>query len=245
MALPRVEIPTYKLTLPSRDEVIEFRPFTVKEEKVLMIAGESDDEQDVINAIMKVISTCTMDKLSVNDLPLFDIEYIFLQIRGKSVGEIASFKVLCPDDHKTYTDVEIDISKVEVQVDEKHNNKIIVDKQRNMGVVFTYPTLNISKGGTNLNDMKTEDVFNVLISCVDHIFEGEKIYPAKDTSKKELSEFFEDLNQSSFTDIKEFFDTMPQLKHEVEVENPKTKVKSMVTFRGLNDFFRYASPTTA
>tara|TARA_R110002049_G_scaffold7261_1_gene42739 strand:- start:613 stop:1173 length:561 start_codon:yes stop_codon:yes gene_type:complete len=186
-----------------------------------------------------------MDKLSVNDLPLFDIEYIFLQIRGKSVGEIASFKVLCPDDHKTYTDVEIDISKVEVQVDEKHNNKIIVDKQRNMGVVFTYPTLNISKGGTNLNDMKTEDVFNVLISCVDHIFEGEKIYPAKDTSKKELSEFFEDLNQSSFTDIKEFFDTMPQLKHEVEVENPKTKVKSMVTFRGLNDFFRYASPTTA
>jgi hypothetical protein len=245
MALPKVEMPTYELTLPSKDEIVAFRPFTVKEEKILMIAGESAEQKQIINAVCEIINTCTFNKLNARKLPLFDIEYIFLQIRAKSVGEIAEFRILCPDDKNTYTKIEVDISKVEVHVDDEHNNRVIVDEDRKLGVVFSYPTLDISKVDFNLDDMKTEDVFNVLVSCVDHIFEGEKIYPAKDSTKEELDEFFENLNQQSFVEIKKFFDTMPQLKHEVEVENPKTKVKSKVTFRGLNDFFQYASPTTA
>ena len=244
MALPRVEIPTYELTLPSRDEKIAFRPFTVKEEKILMIAAESENEKEMITAVGRIIETCTYEKLDVKKLPLFDIEYIFLQIRAKSVGEIAEFKVLCPDDNKTYADVELNLSEVNVQVDDNHSNKIIVDEKRNLGVVFAYPTLDVSQVGENFNNMKTEDIFQVLISCVDHIFEGEKIYPAKDSTKKELTDFFEDLNQDAFVEIRKFFDSIPQLKQEVEVENPKTKVKSIITFKGLRDFFQYASPTT-
>jgi len=123
------------------------------------------------------------------------------------------------------------------------NGQIILDKQKNLGVVFAYPTLDVAKVSKNLTDAKTEDIFEVIYSCVDHIFEGEKIYPAKDTSRDELVEFFESLSQENLVDIRKFFDSMPQLKHEVEVENPKTKVKSMITFRGLSDFFSYASPT--
>ena len=244
MALPKIEVPTYELTLPSRDEKVAFRPFTVKEEKIMMIASESEDEKEILNAVSRIIETCTFDKLNVRKLPIFDIEYIFLQIRAKSVGEVAKFKVLCPDDHKTYVDVDLDITQVDVHVDDEHNNKIIFDKDRNLGVVLGYPTLDMTKVGDSLQNMKTEDLFNILISCVDHIFEGEKIYPAKDTTREELNEFFENLNQESLVDIKKFFDTMPQLKHTMEVENPKTNVKSEVTFKGLSDFFQYASPTT-
>ena len=243
MALPKIEVPTYELTLPSRDMQIGFRPFTVKEEKVLMIASESKDENEIFNAITRVINECTFKKIQSELLPLFDIEYIFLKIRAKSVGEIANFKVLCPDDHKTYTEVEIDLNNVEVHVDDDHTNKIILDKNKNLGVVFSYPTMGVTKIAKNITDAKTEDIFEIIYSCVDHIFEGDKIYPGKDTSREELVEFFDSLSQDSLVDIKKFFDTMPQLKHEVEVENPKTKVKSMVTFRGLQDFFSYASPT--
>ena len=243
MALPKIEVPTYDLTLPSRDEKIEFRPFTVKEEKILMIASESKNDNEIFTAVTKVIDECTFKKLESKTLPLFDIEYIFLKIRAKSVGEVTKFRVLCPDDHKTYTEVEIDLNGVEVHVDDDHTNKIILDKQKNLGVVFAYPTLDVAKVSKNLTDAKTEDIFEVIYSCVDHIFEGEKIYPAKDTSRDELVEFFESLSQENLVDIRKFFDSMPQLKHEVEVENPKTKVKSMITFRGLSDFFSYASPT--
>jgi hypothetical protein len=243
MALPKVEVPTYELTLPSRDERIGFRPFTVKEEKVLMIAAESEDENEIFSAVTKVIDMCTFQKINSKSLPLFDIEYIFLKMRAKSVGEIANFRVLCPDDHKTYTHVEIDLSNVEVHVDDNHSNKVVLDKNKNLGVVFAYPTLDVTKVAKNLTDAKTEDIFEIIYSCVDHIFVGDKIYPAKDSSRDELVEFFDSLSQESLVDIRKFFDSMPQLKYEVEVENPKTKVKSMVTFRGLQDFFSYASPT--
>tara|TARA_B100000214_G_C23825868_1_gene561856 strand:- start:122 stop:859 length:738 start_codon:yes stop_codon:yes gene_type:complete len=243
MALPKIEVPTYELTLPSRDEKIGYRPFTVKEEKILMIASESENQNEIYNAITKMINACTFDKLDSAKLPLFDIEYIFLQIRSKSVGEIAKFRVVCPDDLETYADVEVDISKVDVHVDDDHTNKIMLDESRNLGVVFGYPTLGVTRVAKNITDAKTEDIFDIIYSCVDHIFEGEKIYPAKDTSKKEMIEFFDSISQENLVDIKKFFDTMPQLKHTLEVENPKTKVKSEVTFRGLSDFFPYASPT--
>lgn len=243
MALPKIEVPTYELTLPSRDEKIGFRPFTVKEEKILMIASESEKKHEIYNAITKMIEACTFNKLDVKQLPLFDIEYIFLQIRSKSVGEIAKFRVVCPDDLETYAEVEVDISKVEVEVDDDHTNKIMLDESRNLGVVFAYPTMGVTKVANDITNAKTEDIFEIIYSCVDHIFEGEKVYPAKETSKDEMIEFFDSISQDSLVNIKKFFDTMPQLKHTTEVENPKTKVKSEVTFRGLSDFFPYASPT--
>ena len=244
MALPKIEVPTYELTLPSRDERIGFRPFTVKEEKILMIAGESENQDEIYNAIVKIIDACTFNKIESIKLPLFDIEYIFLQIRSKSVGEIAKFRVVCPDDMETYADVEIDISKVDVQVDDNHTNKIMLDESRNLGVVFAYPTMGVTKVAKNITDAKTEDIFEIIYSCVDHIFEGEKIYPGKDTSRDEMVEFFDSISQESLVSIRKFFDTMPSLKHTMEVENPKTKVVSTITFRGLSDFFPYASPIT-
>ena len=238
MALPRVETPTYEMTLPSKDEKIGFRPFTVKEEKILMIASESENKDEIFNAVTNMIDACTFNKLDVKKLPLFDIEYIFLQIRSKSVGEIAKFRVVCPDDMETYADVEVDISKVEVQVDDDHTNRIMLDESRNLGVVFAYPTMGVTMVATDITKAKTKDIFEIIYSCVDHIFEGEKIYPGKDTSRDEMVEFFDSISQESLVSIRKFFDTMPQLRHEIEVENPKTKVKNKITFKGIQDFFQ-------
>ena len=165
MALPKIEVPTYELTLPSRDEKIGFRPFTVKEEKILMIASESEKKDEIYNAITKMIEACTFNKLDVKQLPLFDIEYIFLQIRSKSVGEIAKFRVVCPDDLETYADVEVDISKVDVHVDDDHTNKIMLDESRNLGVVFAYPTMGVTKVANDITNAKTEDIFEKYIDA--------------------------------------------------------------------------------
>ena len=244
MALPKIETPTYELTLPSQDIKVKYRPFLVKEEKILLMALESQKSDEIFQATKQIVSSCTFDALKVEELPTFDLEYIFLQIRAKSVGEITKFKVLCPDDKKTYADVEVDLTKVNVEVDDKHTNKLVVDEKRNLGVVLKYPTMNVLKSGT-MENATIEQIFEVLGDCVDHIFEGDKIYPAKDSTSQEIKEFFEGLSQDSFVKIKSFFDTMPRLRHEVEVTNPVTKVKSKVVLSGLNDFFESASPITA
>lgn len=244
MTLPTVETPRYELTLPSTDKVIQFRPFLVKEEKILLVAMESNNNDEIMNATREILNACTYDKIDIDTLPIFDIEYIFLQIRAKSVGEIAKFKMLCPDDKETYAETEIDLSKVEVHVDENHTNKIVLDEARNLGVVFTYPTVDTVSVGEDLKaDSKT--LFKVLTNCIDHIYEGEKTYPASDSTKEELDKFVESLTQQQFDEFRKFFETMPKLKHEVEIENPKTKVKSKVTLQGIQDFFGSASPTTA
>ena len=237
MTLPKIEVPTYELTLPSTDLKVKYRPFLVKEEKILFIALESNNNTNIVNAIKDIVSTCTFNSISISNLPVFDLEYIFLNIRAKSVGEVAKFKVLCSDDKKTYADVEIDLTKVEVQVDEKHTNKIIIDKNKNLGMVLRYPTINDVELGEDVSTLKVESVFKILANCIDHIFEGDKIYPAKDISKEELQEFLESLPQDNFNDIRDFFDTMPKLKHKIEVLNPKTNVKNDVFFVGLSDFF--------
>ena len=244
MALPKIETPTYELTLPSQDIKVKYRPFLVKEEKILLMALESQKSDEIFQATKQIVSSCTFDALKVEELPTFDLEYIFLQIRAKSVGETTKFKVLCPDDKKTYADVEVDLTKVNVEVDDKHTNKLIVDEKRNLGVVLKYPTMNVLKSGT-MENPTTEQIFDVLTECVDHIYEGDKIYPAKDSTSQEIKEFFEGLSQDSFVKIKSFFDTMPRLRHEVEVTNPVTKVKSKVVLSGLNDFFESASPIIA
>jgi len=235
--LPKVEVPTYELTLPSTDKKIKYRPFLVKEEKILFMALESKDNNEMITAIKEIIKTCTFNDINTDTTPLFDIEYIFLNIRAKSVGEVAKFKVICPDDGVTYTEVEVDMAKVEVHVDDDHTNKIIIDENKNLGLVLTYPTLNVYKLGENMENATIETMFNVLINCIDHVFQGDKIYSSKDFTKEEIKEFLENLPQDSFSKIKKFFDTMPRLKSVVEVINPKTNVKSNVTFTGLADFF--------
>ena len=244
MALPKIDTPTYELTLPSQDVKVKFRPFLVKEEKILLMALESQNNDEIYQATKQIVETCTFNTIKVDELPTFDLEYIFLQIRSKSVGEISKFKVLCPDDKKTYANVEVDLSKVNVEVDDKHTNKIIVDENRKLGVVLKYPTMNVLKSGT-MENATVEQIFDVLADCVDHIYEGDKIYPSKDSTPQEIKEFFEGLSQESFNKIKLFFDTMPRLRQEIEVTNPVTNVKSKVVLSGLNDFFESASPTIA
>jgi len=238
MTLPSVETPRYELTLPSTDKVVQFRPFLVKEEKVLLVAMESNNNTEIINATKEILNACTFEKLEIEKLPIFDIEYIFLQIRAKSVGEIAKFKMLCPDDKSTYVDVEVDLTKVNVQVDDTHTNNIVIDENRKLGVVFNYPTLEMTKAGFNIDETDINTLFDIMTTSIDHIYEGEKVYPARDSTKEELKTFLESLPQKTFEKIKTFFETMPQLKHTVEVENPKTKVKSTIDLKGIRDFFQ-------
>ena len=244
MALPKIEVPTYELTLPSEDKKIKYRPFLVREEKILYIAMETGQNKEMINALKDVVGACTFDVLNVDRLPIFDIEYIFLQIRAKSVSEITKFRAICPDDGKTYVETEVDLTKVEVQVNDEHTNKIILDIPRNLGIILKYPTLKNYDIGRGVDNLEIDKVFDILIDCVDHIFEGDKIYPAKDTSKQELKDFIESLPQDAFTKIKSFFDTMPKLKHEIEITNPNTNVTSKIVLTGIADFFGFASPTT-
>ncbi len=244
MALPKIETPTYELTLPSQDIKVQYRPFLVKEEKILLMASETGGQKEMIQAVKDIVSACTFNKINASTLPIFDLEYLFLQIRAKSVGEVSKFKILCPDDKKTYANAEIDLSKVEVQVDDNHTNKVLLDENRKLGVVFTYPTIDSVSVGENIKaDSKT--LFNVLVNCIDHIYEGDKIYPAAESTKEELDQFVEDLTQEQFETFRHFFETMPKLKHDVEIENPNTKVKSKVTLQGIQDFFGSASPTIA
>ncbi len=223
MALPTIETPRYELTLPSQDIKVQFRPFLVKEEKILLVAMESKDNNEIITATKDILKACTFDKLEIDSLPMFDIEFLLLQIRSKSVGEVANFKVICPDDKQTATDVELDLSTVEVQVDDEHNNNVVIDEERKLGLVLNYPSLGITKAGFDVNKSDADSTFNVICSCIDHIYEGDKIYPAKDSTLKELKDFLESITQKAFGDIKKFFE-MPHLRHDVEVENPKTKV---------------------
>jgi hypothetical protein len=205
---------------------------------------ETGQNKEMINALKDVVGACTFDVLNVDRLPIFDVEYLFLQIRAKSVSEVTKFRAICPDDGKTYVETEVDLTKVEVQVDDEHTNRIMLESERNLGLVLKYPTLKNYDVGRGLDNIEIDKVFNILIDCIDHIFEGDKIYPAKDTSKQELKEFIEGLPQDAFTKIKSFFDTMPKLKHEVEVTNPNTNVTSKIVLTGIADFFGYASPTT-
>ena len=243
MALPKVTTPTYELLLPSTDRRVKFRPFLVKEEKILLIAMENNKEEEIFSAIKQIIKNCTFESIDVEQLPIFDLEYIFLQIRAKSVGEVTKFRVLCPDDKKTYADIEVDLTKIEVQVDDEHTNKIVVDEKRKLGIVLKYPSLSIFKNPKSISE-NPEEAFKLVVNCIDHIFEGEKVYPAKDSTEKELTSFLEELTQKDFEKVKQFFETMPKLKHEVEIENPKTKKKSKVMLQGLKDFFVSASPTS-
>ena len=236
MALPRLDVPTYELAIPSTDDKIKYRPFLVKEEKILLIAMESGETKDMLQAVKDIVDECTFNQLNLGTMPMFDIEYIFLNIRAKSVGEVSKLKVLCQDDMKTYANVEIDLSEIEVQVEEGHTNKIELTDE--MGVIMKYPTID-SFNVNNITDITTDNMLEVIATCIAQIYDkkGEEVYDSKDSTQKELIEFVEQLNTKQFQDMQKFFDTMPSLKHTITVKNPKTKKESKVTLTGLSDFF--------
>jgi len=236
MALPKLNTPTYELEMPSTDEKVKYRPFLVKEEKILMMALETKDNAQIINAVKDIVTECTFNKVNIDSIPMFDTEYIFLQIRSKSVGEVSKIKILCPDDKKTYANVEIDLNEVAVQVDDEHTNKI--ELTDSMGLIMTYPNIN-SFTESGIQEINASNMLDVISACILQIYEdnGEKVYEAKDQTKKELIEFIESMNTEQFIKVQKFFDTMPKLKHTIKVKNPKTKKTSDVTLSGLSDFF--------
>jgi hypothetical protein len=201
-----------------------------------MIAMESGKSPDIINAVKDIVKTCTFDKLDISNIPMFDVEYVFLRIRSKSVGEVSKLKLLCPDDKKTYADVEVNLEDVQVQVGDDHTNKIELGDGK--GVIMTYPTID-SFSETGIQNITAKNMLDVIGTCMLQIYEdkGEKVYEAKDQTKKELNDFIESMNTGQFQKLQKFFDTMPKLKHTVKVKNPKTKKESEVTLTGLNDFF--------
>ena len=235
MALPKVNTPTYELAVPSTDEKVKYRPFLVKEEKILLIAMEAQEQSGILNAVKDIVKSCTFDKFDVNRAPIFDIEYIFLNIRAKSVGEVSTVNLRCPDDNETFVKTDIDLTKVDVQITEGHTNKIELTDE--MGMIMTYPTLDSFSDSTTV--INASNMLDVIASCVAQIYDkkGEDVYDAKDSTKQELIDFLESLNSKQFLEIQKFFDTMPKLTHTVNIENPETKVKSDITLTGLNDFF--------
>jgi len=238
MPLPKIATPTYELELPSTGETVKYRPFLVKEEKLLVIALESEDTKQITNAIKTVIKNCIETKgIKVESLPTFDIEYLFLNIRGKSVGEELEVNIICPDDGETSVPIKINVDDIQVQRNDEHTNKIKLDDSLMMQM--KYPSLDqfIKSNFDFSNDNAMEQSFELVASCVDKIFNEEEAWSASDVTKKELMEFLDQMNTTQFKQIEKFFETMPKLSHTVKVKNPKTEVESEVVLEGLSSFF--------
>jgi hypothetical protein len=238
MPLPKIATPTYELELPSTGETIQYRPFLVKEEKLLVIALESEDTKQITTAIKTVIKNCILTKnIKVESLPTFDIEYLFLNIRGKSVGEELEVNVICPDDGETQVPVKINLDDIEVQKSEEHSNRIKLDD--NIMMEMKYPSLDqFIKNNFDFDNKNAMDQsFELIGSCIDKIYTEDEVWSAADVTKKEISEFLESMNSSQFKDIEKFFETMPKLSHTIKVTNPNTKVESEVVLEGLASFF--------
>jgi len=238
MPLPKIATPTYELELPSTGETVRYRPFLVKEEKLLVIALESEDTKQITTAIKTVIKNCIESKgIKVESLPTFDIEYLFLNIRGKSVGEEIEVNVVCPDDNKTTVPIKINVDYIKVQKNDEHDKRIKLDETLMMEM--KYPSLDqfIKSNFDFTNDNAMEQSFELVASCVDKIYNEEEVWSASDVTRKELMEFLDQMNTTQFKQIEKFFETMPKLSHKVKVKNPKTEVESEVVLEGLSSFF--------
>ena len=225
MPLPKIATPRYELELPSTEETITYRPFLVKEEKVLVIALESEDTKQITNAIKTVIQSCIITKgIKVEKLPTFDIEYLFLNIRGKSVGEEIEVNIICPDDGKTQVPVTIDLDDIQIQKNENHKKQIKIDESIMMEM--KYPSLDqFIQNNFDFSDKNVMDQsFELISTCIDKIYTEDEVWAAADCSKKEIKEFVESMNSTQFKDIEKFFETMPKLSHSITVTNPNTKV---------------------
>ena len=233
MALPKINTPTYELELPSTGEIIKYRPFLVKEQKLLLIAQESGEEKQIANAMGELVNSCTFGKVNTKSAPMFDIEYLFLKIRGKSVGEKVKLNLICPDDGKTTVPYELNLEDVECQVQDDHSNEIQINED--IKIVFRYPLLN------DLQNVKasagdSEKTFHFMECCIDSIHSGDDVFQRIDIKDKELSDFIEQFTNEQFEKITQFFNTMPKLRHVVKVTNPKTKKKNEILLEGLESF---------
>lgn len=238
MPLPKISTPTYELELPSTGKTITYRPFLVREEKLLVLALESQDPKQISMAIKNVIKNCIETKgIKVETLPTFDIEYLFLNIRGKSVGEEIEVNILCPDDEETYVLKKLNVDDIHVLRNEEHDNKIKLDD--NLMMEMKYPSLDqFVKSNFDLeSDNNMEQSFELIASCIDKIYNEDEVWVAADVTKKELSEFLDQMNTVQFKQIEKFFETMPKLSHTISVKNPKTGVESEVVLEGLSSFF--------
>lgn len=238
MPLPKIATPTYELTLPSTKKKIKYRPFLVKEEKLLVLALESDDTKQITNAIRAVLKSCIETRgVKVETLPTFDIEYLFLNIRGKSVGEEVEVNILAPDDGVTEISINIQLDQIEVKEGEGHDKKIKLDDSLMMEM--KYPSLDefIKNNFDIKGEVDVNKSFELIAGCIDKIFSEEEVWSTADCSKKEVIDFLEQMNSVQFKQIEKFFETMPKLSYEVEVTNPKTDVKSTVVLEGLSSFF--------
>ena len=233
MALPKINTPTFELEIPSTKEKLTYRPFLVKEEKLLLLAMETEKDDDMMRAVKQIINNCTFEKLVVDDLALFDLEYVFLRIRSKSVGEVVQLKLLCEDDGTTYADVEINLDDVIVDFPEGHSNKIELDE--NVGMLMSYPQFETAIGMTS--DSDTENIFTMLKQSISQIYDGDTLHERTDFTEKELDDFLESLSTAHFQKMQNFFETMPRVRHTVKFKNPKTKKNNTVTLEGLNAFF--------
>ena len=237
MPLPKIATPTYELELPSTKQSIKFRPFLVKEEKLLVLALESEDTKNITTAIKTVIKNCISTRgIKVETLPTFDIEYLFLNIRGKSVGEEVEVNLIAPDDGETTVTVKIDLEDIKVVETEGHDKQIRLDE--NLMMEMKYPSLDqFIKNNFDFNDNSVDKSFELIATCIDKIYNEEEVWSTEDVSRKEIIEFLEQMSSAQFKSIEKFFDTMPKLSHSVEIKNPVTKVKSTVVLEGLSSFF--------
>ena len=236
MPLPKIVTPSYELTLPSNGKKISYRPFLVKEEKILILAIESDSLKEISRSIKDILKNCILTKgVKVDELPTFDIEYLFLNIRSRSIGESIELVVTCPDDGETKVNTTIYIDEIEVKKNKEHSTDIKIDDTYTMRM--KYPSLDEFIDENFNFEGQSDNSFDIIASCIDMVFSEDEAWEAKDCTKKELIEFVEQMNSSQFKEIEKFFDTMPQLSHQIQVQNPKTKVKSTVTLEGLASFF--------
>ena len=237
MPLPKIATPTYELELPSTKQAIKFRPFLVKEEKLLVLALESEDTKNITTAIKTVIKNCISTRgIKVETLPTFDIEYLFLNIRGKSVGEEVEVNLIAPDDGETTVTVKIDLEDIKVVETEGHDKQIRLDE--NLMMEMKYPSLDqFIKNNFDFNDNSVDKSFELIATCIDKIYNEEEVWSTEDVSRKEIIDFLEQMSSAQFKKIEKFFDTMPKLSHSVEIKNPVTKVKSTVVLEGLSSFF--------
>ena len=239
MPLPTISTPTYELTLPSSGKKIKYRPFLVREEKVLIMALESEDTKQITNSVIDILNSCILSKgIKLETLATFDIEYLFLNIRSKSVGETIDVNIVCPDDNKTQVAVTVDVDSIKIKKDRKHKNVIKLDD--NLSLKLKYPSMNQfidSNFESKIDESEVKSTLDMIISCIDVIFNEEESWPASESTSKELEDFVDQLNTKQFKLIEDFFATMPKLTHTIKVKNPNTGVESDVKLEGLAAFF--------
>ena len=238
MPLPKISTPTYELEIPSLKKTVKYRPFLVKEEKILIIAMESEDPKQIAEAVKEVIGNCILTRgIKIDQLATFDIEYLFLNIRGKSVGETVDILLTCPDDNSTQVPMSINLDDIQVEFREDHSRDIKLDES--LTLRMKYPSMQefIKNNFTSDGDISVDDTFDMICVCVEQIYNEEESWTAADVTKKELKEFLEQLTSQQFKQIEKFFETMPKLSHTITVKNPNTDVESEVVLEGLTSFF--------